>query len=50
MTDTPTKPDRWQQFSDRNVVELYCRKARSLPSLHLGKSRTELIAMIERPK
>ncbi len=48
MTDTATKPDKWQQFSDRNLVELYCRKARSLPSLHLGTPRVKRIAMIER--
>ncbi len=46
MTDT-TKPDKWAQFSDRDLVERYCRKARGQPSFHLGRTRAELIAMIE---
>ena len=50
MSDTATKPDKLKQFRDPDLIELDCRKARCLPLLHLGKTRAELIAMVERPR
>lgn len=49
MAHTATKPDKRQQFRDRDPVELCCRKAMSLPSSHLGTPRAEIIALIEGP-
>ena len=50
MTQATTKPDKWAQFSDRELIELYCRKTNGLPSHHLGTPRAELIELIERPR
>lgn len=50
MTDTATRPGRWAQFRDRDLVEPFCRKAGGLPPHHLGTPRAGLIVMVERAR
>ena len=47
MADTSTKPNKWAQFSDRDLVELCCRKTNGLPTQFLGMFKPELVSLIE---
>lgn len=47
MTHAPTKPDKWSQFSDRQLVELCCKKTNGLPTQFLGMSKVELISLVK---